>query len=65
MLNGTRQLPPSWVELQDRVENCMCEPSEIFRPFGPYLNSDKGGQVEKTDNDNGNFHGWFDEISFV
>ena len=64
MLNGTRQLPPSWVELQDRVEN-MCGPSAIFRPFCPYLNSGKGGQVEKTDNDNRNFYGWFDEISFV
>ena len=64
MLNGTRQLPPSWVELQDRVEN-MCGPSELFSPSDPDLNTGKGGQVEKTDNDNGNFYGWFDEISFV
>ena len=64
MLNGTRQLPPSWVELQDRVEN-MCGPSKLFRPSDSDLNSSKGGQVEKTDNDNGNFYGWFDEISFV
>ena len=64
MSNGTRQLPPSWVELQDRVEN-MCGPSKLFRPSDSDLNSSKGGQVEKTDNDNGNFYGWFDEISFV